>query len=87
LDPFAPLRLAPWNTSSTENISVSPWNTDSTKIQFFDRSDIPQGEVSFLSNRKYWFRFDGGQPTNLDLTSSSKYRIQDLTTGIFPAGL
>ncbi len=40
--------LAPWNTSSTQNISVSPWNTDSTKIQFFDRSDIPQGEDLFF---------------------------------------
>ncbi len=34
--------------ASTENISVLPWNTYSTKIQFFDRSDIPQGEDLFF---------------------------------------
>jgi len=41
------------------SLRLAPWNTDSTEIQFFDRSDIPQGESSFpgFRNRKFNGKF------------------------------
>ncbi len=54
---FAPLRLAPWNNTVNEKITLlwkgystgfASWNTDSTKIELFARSAIPQGESSFI---------------------------------------
>ena len=55
---------------------MSPWNTDPTEVELFARIAIPQGEVSFLSNRKFGFVlmdiirwFLKGKEPRADLTS------------------